>query len=198
MDPVSSAVLAALYRGDRAEAERLAGERLAAGAGLDACEAAALGRTDVLEERLAAEPAAARERSSDGFSALHLAAFFSGGAETGRLLLQAGADPGAPAANDTGLHPINSAAAARNRELVGLLLARGADVDAAQRGGYTALHSAAVNGDDGLVEDLLAAGADPARETDDGRTPAALAEERGQPGTARRLREAAAAASGTG
>ena len=67
------------------------------------------------------------------------------------------------------------------------LIERGADVEAAQHGGYTPLHSAAANGNDELVTLLLDGGADPARLTDDGHTAAALATERGHVDLGRRL-----------
>jgi hypothetical protein len=50
--------------------------------------------------------------TDDGFAALHLTAFFSGHAQAARMLLEAGSDPNAVAANETGLRPIHSAAAA--------------------------------------------------------------------------------------
>jgi ankyrin repeat protein len=69
---------------------------------------------------------------------------------------------------------------------VALLLARGADVDAAQRGGYTPLRSAAANGDLARIGLLI----DAARLTDDGKTAGALANKRGHPEIARRLDDA--------
>lgn len=103
----SSPVLSALYRGNREEAERLARDRP-----LDLFEAAALGRSARVAEALGEAPDEARATTDDGFTALHLAAFFSGDAESARLVLDAGTDPDAPATNETGLRPINSAAAA--------------------------------------------------------------------------------------
>jgi uncharacterized protein len=175
-----SDVLAALYRGDRVDAEARAHGRQ-----LDAYEAAALGRSSDLRPILREKPELARTTSTDGFTALHLAAFFSGDAETARALLEAGADPNGMAANDTGLHPIHSAAAAGNNDLVALLVECGAQIDAPQRGGYTALHSAAANGNDDLVLILIQAGADTSRRAEDGRTALSLAQERGHPQTAR-------------
>jgi ankyrin repeat protein len=131
-------------------------------------------------------------RTDDGFTALHLIGFFSGDERCARLLLDAGADPDALAANGTGLRPINSAAAAGSNEVVALLLERGADVDATQRGGFTPLHSAGGSGNGELVEMLVAAGADETRRTEDGRTAAAFADERGYPNLARRLERLAA------
>ena len=66
-----SDVLAAIYRGDREEAARLAG-----GKELDVFEAAALGRTGRLEELLDADASLANAWADDGFQPLGLASFF--------------------------------------------------------------------------------------------------------------------------
>ena len=182
MDVPESPVLAALYAGEPARARELA-----RGRELDVFEAAAVGDSGRLADLLAGDPPAARARTADGFTALHYAAFFSRNADCARALLDAGAEPDAVADNDTDLRPINSAAGSGASEIVALLLERGADVDAAQRGGYTALHSAAHDGNEELARMLLAAGADPARATDDDRTPADLAAEAGHPKLARAL-----------
>ena len=142
-----------------------------------------------MAEALAGDPSGASSTTDDGFTALHLAAFFSGDADSARVLLDAGTDPDALAANETGLRPINSAAAASSNDIVALLIERGADVDAAQHGGYTPLHSAAANGNGELVEMLLAAGADATRKSDEGATAAELADERGHSELARRLED---------
>jgi uncharacterized protein len=184
---MGSPLLAALYRGSREEAVDLAAERE-----LDVFEAAALGNSARLRALLSANPEDAHRCAPDGFTPLHLLAFFSGDIESARLLLDAGADPNATAANDTQLKPINSAAAAAANEVVTLLIQRGADVDAVQRGGYTALHSAAANGNRALAQLLLDAGA-AVTASDDGRTPQDLARERGHSELAAQLdREAAA------
>jgi hypothetical protein len=188
--------LRAIAKGARRPASRLAGHlelfslgalQLARGRELDVFEAAAVGDSGRLADLLAGDPPAARARTADGFTALHYAAFFSRNADCARALLDAGAEPDAVADNDTDLRPINSAAGSGASEIVALLLERGADVDAAQRGGYTALHSAAHNGNEELARVLLAAGADPTRATDDGRTPADLAAEAGHAELARAL-----------
>jgi uncharacterized protein len=184
---MDSSILAALYRGDREEAVGLAGD-----CELDVFEAAALGDSARLRALLSANPEDAHRCAPDGFTPLHLLAFFSGDTESARLLLDAGADPNAAAANDTRLKPINSAAAAGANGVVTLLIQRGADVDAVQRGGYTALHSAAANDNRALAQLLLDAGA-AVTASDDGRTPQALARERGHSELAAQLdREAAA------
>ena len=181
-----SAVLLARYRFDRPTMDAI----LAADPELDAFEAAALGRLDRLKERLVADPAAAADYSPDGFTALHLAAFF-GKAEAARILLDAGASVHAYTRNPFANQPLHAAAAGRHAEICRLLVAAGADVNATQHGGYTPLHEAAQSGDDELVELFLSAGADATVSVADGGTPADLAEAAGHHDVAERLREVA-------
>lgn len=165
-----SAVLNARYRfrGD------LVDLLLAAEPELDVFDAAALGRGDRVADLLDADPSLVRARSGDGYTALHLAAFF-GNAETATLLIGRGAEIDVPAANPMRVTPLHSAAAGRRLEVARLLVEAGADVDARQAGGWTPLHSAAQNGDAALVEMLLERGADPTAENDEGRSPLDLA-----------------------
>jgi hypothetical protein len=157
-----SAVLVSLYH--RQDAARAA--LLAAGAHVGPLEAAALGDLTRLD------PDA---RGGDGFTSLHLAAFF-GGAATVRALLAAGAEPDADADNPLRVRPLHSAVASHDRESVRALLEAGADPNVAQRGGFTPLHGAAHAGDGEMVALLLAHGADPALTTDDGKDARSLAE----------------------
>jgi ankyrin repeat protein len=168
-----SPVLWALYHGRRELVEPI----LDANPPLDVFDSAATGRTRGLEELLEAEPGLAQAWSRDGFTALHLAAFF-GQEEAARILLERGADPHLVARNPT-IHvtPLHSAAAGGHPGIVKLLLEQGADPNAAQDGGFTPLHSAAQNDDRESVEALLEAGADPALGNDAGKTPADLAGE---------------------
>src|SRR3954464_3499119 len=125
-----SDVLHAIYRGDRAQAERLA-----AGKDLTVFEAAALGRTDRVRELLDAEPSLVNAYGDDGFHAVGLACFF-GHVDAARLLFERGADanqlarnehiqaaalPAAAAAGDAGTDE------ATRYELVKLALEHGAD-----------------------------------------------------------------------
>ena len=182
-----SALLLARYRFDRPTMDAL----LAADPDLDIFEAAALGRIDRLRERLVDDPAAVTSVSPDGFTALHLAAFF-GKTEVTRILLDAGAPVDAYTGNDLANQPLHAAAAGRHIEVCRLLLAAGADIDATQHGGYTPLHEAAQHGDVEMVELFLSAGADPTASVQDGGTPADLAEAAGHHDVATRLREVAA------
>ena len=183
-----SELLNAVYRGDQSRVDELLGADLE----LDVFEAAALGRGERVRELLDREPTLARAVSPDGFTALHLAAFFSHDLDSARQLVVAGADPGVPAQNAMAVTPLGSAVARGAHAVAVLLLDAGADVGRAQHGGYTPLHSAGANGDAELVELLLARGADPAAPAEDGRTPAATARERGHPQVAAALEAAAA------
>ena len=66
------------------------------------------------------------------------------------------------------VQPLHAATAARNAEVVTLLLEAGADPDARQHGGWTPLAAARHAGQDAIADILLAHGADPT-----GRRPAA-------------------------
>jgi len=127
---------------------------------LDVFEAASLGRVDRLSALLTDDPALATAFSSDGFTALHFAAFL-GTTDAARVLLDASADVTAVAKNDMLVQPLHSAAAAHNVELCRLLLERGASVNAQQQKGYTALDEAQMTNQDDLRELLLEFGADP-------------------------------------
>ena len=166
-----SAVRRAIYAGR----DEIATLLLDANPALDVFDTAAAGRTRGLAELLDADPELARAWSSDGFTALHLAAFFGhdGAVE---LLLRHGADVDVVARNrDLQVAPLHSAAAGGHAKIVGILLEHGAAPNVRQGGGSTPLHSAAQNGDRESVEALLESGADPALADDEGRTPGTLA-----------------------
>jgi ankyrin repeat protein len=179
-----SALLHARYRFDRETLDAL----LAADPAMDVFDAAALGHLDRLRARLDEDPDAARATAADGFTALHLAAFF-GKVEATRTLLEAGADVGTYSTNAFANQPLHAAAAGRHHDVCRLLLAAGANIEATQHGGFRPLHEVAHSGDVELVELFLSAGADPTATTDAGRTPAELAEAAGHEDLGRRLRE---------
>lgn len=182
-----SAVLFALYRGQEEIARRLLAAR---GRGADVFEAAALGEVETLAAALAEDRRARDRHAADGFTPLTLAAF-CGQMEALALLLENGADPNLAAANPSGVRPLHSAVAHRDREAAFLaaaaLLDAGAAPNVFQQGGWTPLHSAALHGHLDLVELLLRHGADPAAESDDGQTPTDLAREKGHARVVERL-----------
>ncbi len=129
------------------------------------------------------------ERSADGFTALHLAAFF-GRLEVARLLLTRGADPNAWATGGLHVQPLHSAVAGGHEQVAALLVDAGADVNAAQDGGSTPLMGAAQNGLAATVALLLARGADPRAYDQDILTAADLADRAGHPDVAAAIRTA--------
>jgi len=181
-----SAVMHALYRGQRPIAELLAARLEEDGRELNLFEAASIGRVATVERLLGGDPALAGSWSSDGFTALHYAAFFGGG-DAAAMLLRGGADPDLRSRNDFAVMPLHSAVAAGHADVVAALLAAGADPNVRQPHGFTALHGAAQNGDAGIAEQLLEAGADAAATADDGRTAVTLAAAGGHEGLAERL-----------
>jgi ankyrin repeat protein len=165
-----SAALHARYRDNHDAVAQL----LATDPELDIFDAAGLGRPDRIADLVAADPGLASAFASDGFTPLHLAAFF-GGVEAARLLIAHSAPPNVVSRNALQVMPLHSAAAGSHVAVARLLVEAGADVNAVQPHGYRPLHAAAQNGNRELTELLLAAGADPAARTDDGKTPADLA-----------------------
>ena len=165
-----SDLLQAVYQGDDAARDAI----LATRAPATVFEAAAVGDVATLDALLT-DPGAVAD---DGFTPLHLAAFFRH-PDAVRLLLERGAPVNVVASNAMKVQPLHSAAAGGDTECVRLLVEAGADVDARQEGGFAPLHASAQNGDAAAVEALLAAGADPSAPTDDGRTAADFAREAG-------------------
>jgi uncharacterized protein len=120
-----SPVLVALYNGKSELVEPI----LAANPPLDVFDAAAVGRTRGLEELLEAEPSLVSAWSPDGFTALHLAAFF-GQEDAAELLLDRGADARAVSRHrEIRVAPVQSAGAGGHDAIVRLLLERGAELD---------------------------------------------------------------------
>lgn len=141
---------------------------------LDVFEAAALGDVERLTALLDEDPARARGFAPDGFTALHLAAFFAQ-RPAAALLLDRGADPRAVAKNAMKVEPLHSAVASTRCDVVALLLDRGADPDPRQQGGYTALHACVKRGDFEMVGLLIDHAADITVKTDEGQTALDLA-----------------------
>jgi ankyrin repeat protein len=180
-----SAIMHAVYRQNR---EALTLLRRAQPA-LDVFEATCLGEVARLTELVTADPDLVNAGSADGFTPLHLAAYFRH-EQAALLLLSRGADVAAVARNPTRVMPLHSAASSRNLPVVVELLTRNAPVNARQQHGWTALHAAALNGDQEMVEVLLQHGADPRAQNDEGKTPSNLAEEKGHARILERLQGA--------
>lgn len=145
---------------------------------LDIFTAAALGRLDEVEARVAEWSGYVNETARDGFTPLQLACYF--GRETTALwLLEHGADVEAVAQNDQRIRPIHAAAANGNLAILRALLAHGADVNARQQHDFTPLHTAADRGDGEMARLFLEHGADVQARDASGRTAAQLARERG-------------------
>jgi len=163
-----------------------------AGATTDLHEAATLGLTDRVRSHLAADPAEVNAQSFDGWTPLHLAAFF-GQRETAEVLLQAGARIDLLSHNRQANMPLHAATAARRVDLVYLLLEHGAEVNSTTAEGWTPLHLAAHGGFLELAERFLSRGASIEAQTAEGRTPLDLATQQGQAEVLTRLRAFGAA-----
>ncbi len=140
-------------------------------------ESCAVGDVETVKRELEKNPAMINAFSSDGFTALGLASFFSN-IEVVKFLLQKGADPNIASANSFHVAPIHSACAISNYELVDLLIKNGANINAKQAHGVTPLHSAAHNGQTKIAKLLIENGAEINVKTDNGQTPLAMAEEK--------------------
>jgi ankyrin repeat protein len=175
--------MSARYRFDEPAMEILR----AAGRPLDIFEASAFDDADRVAVLLGSDPSQAFHLQADGFSALHLAAFF-GGPRSARLLVVAGARVDLVSRNDFAVRPLHSALAGRHVEVCRVLVDAGADVNATQREGYRPLHQAVEHGDTELVDLLLSAGADPALTNDVGEAAADFALRHGHRELAARLR----------
>jgi ankyrin repeat protein len=178
-----SIILTALYNRQEAVGDAL----LAAAPELTLFEAAAVGDVERLGALLSVRGSRAGEYARDGFTPLHLAAYF-GREEAVEVLLEAGAPVDGTTRNAMANRPLHAAAAGNHNGVARLLVEAGADVDARQAGGWTALHAAANHGNEALVDILLRAGAGPDLTSDDGRTAADLAEAAGHAELASRLR----------
>jgi ankyrin repeat protein len=180
-----SALMRALYRFDKPLIETVK-RRVDA---LDIFEAAAFGEVDRLTELLSDEPSLVTSYSSDGFTALHFAAFF-GRYEAAALLIERGAEVDAFGRGWMTGTAMHSAVSRLQSDVVRILLEAGANPNVRQSAGWTPLHAAAMNGDVTSVELLLASGADPTATNDEGRSVIDLATENGDEATVDLIRSA--------
>lgn len=152
---------------------------LLAGRPPSASEAAALGDVAALRNAIENDDDLRVMRSSDGWTPLHLAAFF-GNVDAVILLIDHDAPLDALSTNATRNTPLHAAfAGANNPTIIRRLVFAGADVQSRAANHVTPLHLAASRGDYALCDLLISRGADPQARMDDGTTPAMLAEQKG-------------------
>jgi len=149
-----SEILNLLYSGDQVAARKLAREIPL----LDIFEASALGALEQVIERCEEDAAAPQALSDDGWTPLHLAAFF-GSNETVKELLRRHAPIDAHSANAMRVTALQSACAGDHTLVVATLVAKNADVNAEQEGGFRALDTAYDNGNAEIIELLESVGA---------------------------------------
>lgn len=160
----------AVRAGDTARVDAL----VAADPRLAIFAAAMLGDTARLEPLLTANRSLVSAVSPDGWTPLHLAAFF-GNADATRLLLNKGADVKIRSNNAMNNLALHAAAAGKHKDIVKLLLEFGTPANAQQHGGWTALHAAAQHGDVEMAQVLVEGGAEISARADNQQRPLDLA-----------------------
>ena len=176
-DTGDSALLLSLYY----RQPRITGMLLACAPRITFFEAAALGDIARMWDLLRHYPELVTSYSHDGFTALHLGAFFRH-AHVVELLLEHHADIHAVAKKESfapHATPLHSAVAGGDAHIVALLLNAGSDANACQQGGFTPLHGAAAAGSEEIIRVLLRHGAKPRLRSRAGQTAEAIAAERG-------------------
>jgi ankyrin repeat protein len=174
-----SALLWAVYTGQTKIRALLIAKLAVIGVPLDVFEAASTGSEARLQTILSEDAAAAQAFSGDGWTALHLAAAFGTPLSVAALVFR-GARVDAVSQNGQKNQPLHAALALNKiPSTIELLIAHGADVNAAQTGGFTAIFSAAAANRLDLAEMLMEHGANPHLANEQGKTPADFAREHG-------------------
>jgi uncharacterized protein len=166
-----TALMAALYSKQEDAAEWL----IAAGVPLDIFAAAAAGDVESLERGLAG---GVNTYSYDGWTPLHLAAFFGRLAAAERLIA-AGADLNAVSRNALRNTPLHAAVAGGHVDVSLRLIEAGADVNVADAGKHTPFHIAAEAGYVPIARALFDRGADAHVVDAEDRTPLSRAAAKG-------------------
>jgi ankyrin repeat protein len=170
-----SAVLTAVYHRHKDIVNLL----VARGATLSIFDACAAGELERAERLLTEDRAAVNRYSADGWTPLHLAAFF-GHPKIAEVLLAHDASASAQSRNPNGNTPLHAALAGNHKFVAGLLIGAGADVNAGDAGGWRPLHLAAANNNLDAIKALIAQGADVHAANGEGKTALSLAQEKNQ------------------
>src|SRR3954464_9670158 len=185
-----SAILTAVYHRQKEIVNLL----VARGASLSIFEACAAGEVERVERLLRESASGAigapgvNDYSSDGWTPLHLAAFF-GHAKIAELLIAHDADVVAKSRGANSNTPLHAALAGNHKLIAGLLIGHGADVNAPDAQGWRPLHLAAANDNLDAINALIAQGADVSAGNGEGLTPLSLAQEKNHREAAALLRK---------
>lgn len=137
-------------------------------------EAVKTGDAEALAALLEGNRGQVAARDANGWTPLHLAAFYGHEAAV-RALLNKGAEVNALSDNPLRNTPLHAAAAGKHAGIAKLLVERGANVDFPQHSGWAPLHAAAQHGDMEMARALIDAGADPGVRADNAQRPIDLA-----------------------
>src|SRR5262249_27866615 len=176
-----SAILTAVYHRQKEIVNLL----VARGAPMTIFEASAAGEVERAERLVGAAPI--NGYSADGWTPLHLAAFF-GHAKVAELLLANGADVAARSRNPNGNTPPHAALAGNHKAVARRRIGAGADVNASDPAGWRPLHLAAANNNIDAIKTLIEQGAEVGASNGEGKTALSLAQEKNHRETAAFLR----------
>ena len=174
-----SAILTAVYHRQKEIVNLL----VARGANLTLFEACAAGEIERVERLLhesasgAAGATGINDYSADGWTPLHLAAFF-GHAKIVELLIAHAADVLARSRGANGNTPLHAALAGNHKFVAGVLIGHGADVNAPDAQGWRPLHLADANNNMDAITALIAQGAEVQAPNGEAQTALSLATEK--------------------
>ncbi len=160
---------------------------VARGATMTLFDACAAGELERAERLIDDDPGSVHGFSPDGWTPLHLAAFF-GHAKIVELLLAHDANVAAQSRNSNGNTPLHAALAGNHKFVAGLLMGAGADINASDAVQWRPLHIASANNNLDAMRTLIAQGADVSAPNADGKTALSLAQEKNQREAAALLR----------